>query len=167
MSVDELLLQCNRLWILGKQFSLLTKWMLDTLLVTKWGIQMYGLSKFSEPFLLKSKLIWGSYGTRYLVCSKIKPGLAQSSCHISGKGKDMDGSLLCLSYHTQVLNFFSSIPSPIAFPTCLYVALPAAWYCNQYSWVISMEPGDLGSLVMNMQAGKTFGPILLILTMKR
>ena len=93
MSVDELLLQCNSLWILGKQFALLTKWMLGALLVRKWGMQIYGPCKFSEPFLLKSKLIWGSYSTMYLVYSKIKTSLSQSSCHGSGKVKDLEGSL--------------------------------------------------------------------------
>lgn len=116
MSVDELLLQRNSLWVLSKQFALLTKWTLGTLLVRKWAMQIYGLCKFSEPFLLKPKLIWGSYSTMYLAYSNIKTGLAQSSCHSGGKVKDLEGSL---SYRAEVLHFFSSLPSHSI--SCLFV----------------------------------------------
>lgn len=97
--------------------------MLDTLLVRKWGMQIYVLCKFNESFLLKSTLICDSYSTVYLMYSKIKTVLAQCTCHGSGKVKDLEGSL---SYHTEVLNFFSSLPCPIVFPIWFSVFLPAA-----------------------------------------
>lgn len=134
------------------------------LLVRKWGMQIYGLCKFSESFLMNSKLICDSYSTVYLVYSKITTGLAQCTCHGSGKVKDLEGSL---SYRTEVLNFFSSLPSPIAFPTCLSVVLPAALYYNRYSQIISVGPRDLGSIAMDTQAAKKFGPVFSTLALKR
>lgn len=72
-------------------------------------------------FLLKSRLIWGSYNTMHLVYSKIRISLAQSICHRSGKVMDLKGSLSC---STEV-HFFSSFPPPIAFPADVSVILPA------------------------------------------
>lgn len=72
-------------------------------------------------FLLKSKLIWDSYSTVYLVYSKIRISLARRICHRSGQVMDLKGSLSC---STEV-DFFSSLPPPIAFPADLSVILPA------------------------------------------
>lgn len=47
---DQLLLPWSSLCILDKQLALLTKWVLDVPLVRKWGGQIAGLCKFSEPF---------------------------------------------------------------------------------------------------------------------
>jgi len=94
----------------------------------------------------------------------MKTGHAQSSRHGSGEDKDPEGSL---SYRAEVLHVFSSLPSPVAFPTCLCVVLSAAWHYKWYSYVVSTEPGDLGSLAMDRQAGEKFGPMLFILAWKR
>lgn len=66
--VDELLLQYYGFWV---SRSLLMRWVLDTSLVTKQGMQICGLCKFHELlFFLKSKLICGSHGTIYYTCLK-------------------------------------------------------------------------------------------------
>lgn len=89
--------------------------------------------------------------------SKIRISLAQSSCYRSGKVKDLKGSL---SYSTEV-HFFSSLPSPIAFPAYLSVILPAALQLKQIIFHGTRRSGF--SWIVVTDTGKKFGPVLLML----
>lgn len=117
---DQLLLPWSSLCILDKQLALLTKWVLDVPLVRKWGGQIAGLCKFSEPFFW-SQSSFGVLTAPSVLCTP-KLGLVLLRAVVTGVGKlriwnDLSG---CTEVH-----FFSSLPSPIAFPAVLTVILPA------------------------------------------